>query len=56
MIGDNPIADAQFPREAGIEKVILVRRDMTAEWARSPEGAVCVRSLMLAPQMLGMST
>ena len=52
VIGDKLDADFQYAREAGIEQVVIVRRDQPQQWTRDPGGPVFVKSLMLVPKML----
>ena len=45
MVGDHPHADLALARQAGIERVVLPRRDQPQPWVVEPDGGIYVRSL-----------
>ena len=51
-VGDNPQADLELARAAGITQVVLPRRSQAASWVREPDGGIYVRSLELLPEMV----
>ena len=51
MVGDDVKADLQYARGAGIEHVVIVRRDQRSPWTRQT-GAIFVKSLTIVPSML----
>ena len=53
MVGDNPQADLAFAREAGIQQVVLPRREQSDVWVMEPDGGLYVQSLAIVPQLLG---
>ncbi len=48
MVGDEPPADLGFARAAGIEHVVLVRRDQPDPWQHGDDGGIYVRGLDVA--------
>ena len=52
VVGDSPRADLGYARAAGIEQVILPRRDQDADWIREPDGGVYVKSLRIVAEMV----
>jgi FMN phosphatase YigB (HAD superfamily) len=45
MVGDNPRADLDYAREAGIERVFIVQRDQSAPERGGSDGAMFIESL-----------
>ena len=52
MIGDDPQQDCASARAAGIEQVVLPRRQQTEAWVLEDDGGLYVNSLMLLPELL----
>ena len=55
MIGDDPLWDLGGARGAGIEQVVLPRRDQEEELVVEEDGGIYVRSLSIVPRLLGLS-
>jgi len=45
MVGDNPLADLQYARDAGYTQIVIVNRDLEADCLPAGPGAVFVRRL-----------
>ena len=45
MVGDNPVADLQYSRDAGYTQIVIVNRDLDADCLPAGQGAVFVRRL-----------
>lgn len=45
MVGDNPLADLQYARDAGYTQIAIVNRDLDADCLPAGRGAVFVRRL-----------
>jgi len=54
MIGDDPLWDLAGAKAAGIEQVVLPRRDQGEELAVEEDGGIYVRSLAIVPRLLGL--
>ena len=52
MVGDNPVADLAYAREAGVPHVILVQRDQPQPCRPDNQGNFTVSRLSLVPRML----
>lgn len=52
MIGDNPVADLASAKAAGIEQVVLPRRDQPEDLVVEDDGGIYVRSLAIVPDLL----
>lgn len=52
MIGDDPVQDCASARAAGIEQVVLPRRQQSEPWTVEEDGGIYVDSLMVLPQLL----
>ena len=52
MIGDNPQADLAYAKAAGIEQVILPRREQPQPWIVEEDGGIYVDSLAIVPEFL----
>lgn len=51
-VGDNPKADLELPRQAGITQVVLPRRDQKEEWVWEADGGIYVKSLDILLEMV----
>ena len=54
MIGDDPEQDCAAAKAAGIEQVVLPRRDQAEDIIVEADGGIYVKSLMVVPQLLGI--
>ena len=54
MIGDHPEQDCAAARAAGIEQVVLARRDQARDIVAEADGGIYVNSLMVVPKLLGI--
>jgi len=52
MVGDSPQADLGFARTAGIEQVVLPRREQKETFVKEKDGGIYVRSLELVLDMI----
>lgn len=53
MVGDNPVADLLYARQAGIHQVALVCRDQQQACVRTDVGALILNSLAVLPDLIG---
>lgn len=51
-VGDSPVADLGWVREAGITQVVLPRRDQRQDWVLEPDGGLYVKSLTMLPLII----
>ncbi len=52
VVGDDEVADLAYAQAAGIQHVVIVRRDQDEPWFRRQDGAIFVRRLTIVPEML----
>lgn len=52
MIGDNPVADSEYPRQAGIKKIFIIDRTQKEKWIRKDNGVIYVNTLDIMSRIL----